>query len=672
MKTIELSPRVFWLCAAAAVALRLLLLSRQTMTLYPETSMLDDMLMVKAAQNILAGQWLGAYNYLTIGKHMLFPVWLALISKLGISYLLAGQLLYTAASAALVHSLAPAMKNRLWRLAFFVYLLFNPASYADFTLRVYRDNITVSFVMLVFAGFIGLALRAGDDKPRTMRRWGLLGGLALGCSWLLREDGGWLLPFCIVAAVVVLVFMLRAKPEKLAARIAALLIPFVAAGVCIACYSGMNYIHYGRFIVSDLTSREFQAAYGAMTRVVADEADDNPIVPIPKASRDKLAAASPLFASLAPYLDSRDFTRWQKDCGDGYLDYSGGGFYWAVRNAASLAGYYENADTARQFYIDLAAEINAACDSGAFASIGARSGLNSPITADRIGPTLAESLRGLYTVVTYANIDDSPQISTGSELVMDEIETFLHAEAKRTTKTATDDSRIVVWAFSPTSAVELALVDGSGNPVAAQIGLNTGSDIYLDELYARRDQRYTGACRRTVYIDRASLDGLQLQLTSADGGVTIPAAVTDAPQTTNDITYRVEYVGAGYDEQVTFGFVEIWLYRLMRVIVLLYRVANTALFAAAVVLGFAAFIRCTRRKMWRPALSMQFILALGLLGMAALRIGMVSFAEVSAFGIGTFPMYLAAVYPLLITFSFLGISFHHTVCTVQNTEESEP
>ena len=60
LKKAEISPRIFWLCAAALVAARLLLLSRQTMTLYPETSMLDDMLMVRAARSILDGQWLGA------------------------------------------------------------------------------------------------------------------------------------------------------------------------------------------------------------------------------------------------------------------------------------------------------------------------------------------------------------------------------------------------------------------------------------------------------------------------------------------------------------------------------------------------------------------------------------------------------------------------------------
>ncbi len=652
LKKAEISPRIFWLCAAALVAARLLLLSRQTMTLYPETSMLDDMLMVRAARSILDGQWLGAYNYLTIGKHMLFAVWLALISKLGISYLLAGQLLYMAACFALVQSLAPLLRRRLLRLGFLGWILFNPASYADFTLRVYRDSITVSFVLLFFAGMLGLALRCTDSKTGKMVFWGLLGGFALGCSLLLREDGWWLLPFAAAALISVLFQLIRKKPARIFPRLLALTGCAAAAAVCILSYCGMNYRYYGRFIISDLTSSEFQAAYGAMTRVIADPEDVNPIVPIPRSSREKLYQASPLFAELAPYLESDDFRRWQKDCGDGVLEYSGGGFYWAVRNAASLAGYYETPETARQFYLALAGELNAACDSGDFEALsGERSGLNSPITADRILPTLKESLRSLYTVVSYAGIDDSPQISVGSELVMDELEQFLHEEAKRTTKIENGASRIVVWAFAADGPVEVALVDEQGGAVDAGVGFNTGSDVYLDELYAGRDQRYTDACRRTFFLPASSLEGISICITAPSGSVTIPAQAMAESESDQGITWRVEYAGADYSEQVTFGFAEIWLYRLMRVITLVYRIFNSLFFLAAIFLFFKALLR--PKKLCRAA----FFAGLGLLVMAALRIGMVSFAEISAFGIGTNPMYLAAVYPLLIAFQFLSPVF---------------
>ena len=59
---------------------------------------LDDELMFRAAQSISAGQWLGEYDYLTLSKSMFFPVWLAFLNALHISYLLGGAALWCAAA----------------------------------------------------------------------------------------------------------------------------------------------------------------------------------------------------------------------------------------------------------------------------------------------------------------------------------------------------------------------------------------------------------------------------------------------------------------------------------------------------------------------------------------------------------------------------------------------
>lgn len=53
------------------------------------------------------GNWLGEYNYLTLSKHPLFALWLAALQKLGLPYLIAGQLLWTAAALAMAAALAP-------------------------------------------------------------------------------------------------------------------------------------------------------------------------------------------------------------------------------------------------------------------------------------------------------------------------------------------------------------------------------------------------------------------------------------------------------------------------------------------------------------------------------------------------------------------------------------
>ena len=658
IRKIEPSKGLYLLLTAAVALLKLIYVGSQRMILYPEASMLDDMLMVQAAENILEGSWLGAYNYLTIGKHMLFALWLALVSKVGISYLLAGQLLFTAASFAITESLAPAVKNRLLRLCLFTYLVMSPASYADFTLRIYRDNITVSFVLLVLAGFVGFALRLKGGSFKSLLGWSALGGFALGCSYLLREDGWWLLPFCVVAALVCIIILIKERPKKVLLRLTALLCSAAVAAVLILGYCGMNYKHYGRFIVSDLTSPEFQAAYGAMTRVVVPEEEYDPIVPIPLSSREKLYEVSPLFAELRPYLESPEFTRWQKICTDGTLQYSGGGFYWAVRNAASLAGYYETADTAKAYFEALAAEINEGLEASGHEILPERSGLNSPITAERILPTLKEAVRSLYTVTTYAKINCSSELSYGSEPSLKALEEFANCGYQRTEKAENPDTRVVFWAFDEFGPVTAEMIGADGSAAAASYGRGAGSDVYLDQLYGGEDMRYTDACRYYATFGGEMQDGMELRITASDGrSLSLPLEAMQQEAEADGIHCMIEMVSPDYTETPSYGFLEIWLYRLMRVVTLGYRVLNPILFALGVFFFFRRFILGVKNRALGEGRGLALLIAFGLLMMGALRIGMVSFAEVSAFGIGTFPMYLAAVYPILTAFQFLSFSF---------------
>ena len=58
--------------AFLAVIAKLILAWGQYATVYPPLAPIDDHLMFTAAQNIVAGNWLGEYGHLTISKHMFF------------------------------------------------------------------------------------------------------------------------------------------------------------------------------------------------------------------------------------------------------------------------------------------------------------------------------------------------------------------------------------------------------------------------------------------------------------------------------------------------------------------------------------------------------------------------------------------------------------------------
>ena len=97
--------------------------------------------------------------------------------------------------------------------------------------------------------------------------------------------------------------------------------------------------------------------YGALTRIKQENYIER--VPLNEESRKKLYELSPKFKELEKFLEGKEGERYKKkeeDFPDGYL-------YWAIRDAAKRKGYYKDAQTAKQYYIELANEINELCDS---------------------------------------------------------------------------------------------------------------------------------------------------------------------------------------------------------------------------------------------------------------------------------------------------------------------
>ena len=96
----------------------------------------------------------------------------------------------------------------------------------------------------------------------------------------------------------------------------------------------------------------------------------------------------------------------------------------------------------------------------------------------------------------------------------------------------------------------------------------------------------------------------------------------------------------------------------MEAIRLVYAVGLPVLFAAAVVLqirqGFR-LLQLRKQKAIQPGQALLWVLLLGLVAMALLRCFMIAFVEVASFNIGTSPMYLSTVHPLLLLYSGAGI-----------------
>ena len=380
----DISARFLWGLALAAVAVKLILCSQQLFEAVPLASTIDDGLMMRLATSIREGNWLGEYGYLTLGKHSFFALWLAFLNVLHVNFLVGGQLLYAAACLVLLAAVKPLFCTNAARGLVFLAVLWLPASWAQFTLRVYRDNIYPALVLLALGGLVGAFCRFAQPAKKAVPYY-VVAGAALAAAWLCHEDNALLLPFVGCAAAVYLVFLFTFKTAgQKRAKLALLLLPLALWAGGITAWKAMNYRYYGRFIVSDFSQGEFADAMGALTRVAPGA--QQRYIPIPYQTRQMLYEISPTFALLQPYIETtHNYERYGLAHRSEFM---ANGIHWMLREAAANAGVYATPETARAFWQAVADEVNAACDAGEVPAGRKHSGVFSPVKAEYILPSL--------------------------------------------------------------------------------------------------------------------------------------------------------------------------------------------------------------------------------------------------------------------------------------------
>lgn len=339
----DLRARWLWVLALALTAVKLGLCSFQLIVASPDLSPIDDTLMFNLAKSISAGNWLGEYDWLTLGKHSFYALWLAFLNLLHVNIVVGGQALFAVSCLVLLAALKPVMRTNWGRLFVFAVTLYTPASWAENTLRVYRDNIYPSLVLLALAGLLGAFTRF-REKPLRALPYYVAAGLSLAAAWLCHEDNALLLPFVLCAAAVYLAYLFLDKSiAHKKSRLALLLVPLALWGGGIAAWCGMNYKYYGRFIISDFTSSEFNDAMGALSRAYPDDQKRYELVPL--STRLALYEVSPTFAKLQDVLETPEMYNGYGDPETGELN--SGGIHWVLRKAAWTAGYYDTAQDAK-------------------------------------------------------------------------------------------------------------------------------------------------------------------------------------------------------------------------------------------------------------------------------------------------------------------------------------
>ena len=326
----------------------------------------DDWLFVRGAKSIVEGNWLGEYDDMTLSKGVTGYLFIAIVYRIGISYLLAQQILYFLACISMIQVLKHVIHKKFVLLLCYILLLFNPISYSDAFSFVYRDGL-YTILILFFAAFsLGLFFHY-KSKMKQVVSYSIAFGITFAAICLCREETVWLYPYVIIGFIIIVGFILGDKECKnRRKRILCILgIPLGILLIYMITIASINNKYYGRFIVNDLTSKEFKDAYGALTRIKQENYIKR--VPLNEESREKLSELSPTFRELQSILEN-DWNKktYQKTIiqdGKVYEDYQDSFLYWAVRSAVRKLGYYKDATTAEQFYIKLANEINELCDS---------------------------------------------------------------------------------------------------------------------------------------------------------------------------------------------------------------------------------------------------------------------------------------------------------------------
>jgi hypothetical protein len=318
----------------------------------------DDAWFIGNAEKILLGQWLGAFNQMTLIKGQGYSYLLALNALVGIPITLTLAVIYLAACLFFVFILRKIGLGKVTALILFALLIFQPAL---FPTRIIRDNIYFSFLLISLSGLLYASIYSAENYKKLLI---IISGLSLGIFCITREEGVWVLPGFAMA---ILYFTYQNSKEKSRLRLMLvnLSIYFLAALAIPLLTAFFNYSKYGNFETNDFKNSSFANVLNILNSV--DVGEEVQFLPVPQKKREAIYKVSPSFRELEPYFDGVG-KRWtnpgcaifRNTCGD----YAGGWFMWALRDGAASLGYYKNPLLAAEFYERIINEINSACNNG--------------------------------------------------------------------------------------------------------------------------------------------------------------------------------------------------------------------------------------------------------------------------------------------------------------------
>lgn len=341
----------------------------------------DDGMMVDMAVNIRAGNWLGNYTSDVLVKGPFFPILLAVINFFGCSYINVMNVIYVLACIYFVYTIKEGLKSKISLGFVYLLLLFNPVSYAFWTLqRVYRNGITLAQVLIIIGSMFACYQRR-EKKASSMLPFAIIGGLTLASLWLTREDGIWILPFILVVITLLIISILFQNRKdkkiqwnrKVVTKLIVAILPMLILIISLQAVKLVNYANYGIYAYNEINDGYFGKVIKTMYRVKTDE--DIPYVTVTRNKIKLLYENSPTLKSIEPELEEM-LNAWDhNDRHPGDTQVEDGWFWWALKGAVQNAGKYENAQMSNEFYQKVYDELQEAIKQGKL-----KTGMSMPST----------------------------------------------------------------------------------------------------------------------------------------------------------------------------------------------------------------------------------------------------------------------------------------------------
>lgn len=399
--------------------------------------------------------WNSPYSWIAFCRPPAYPLFIAIVHALRIPLRVAIECLQMGGYVALIGALREIRFPRWLALSVFALLLFHPESFQRNN-YVEADTLYAAVLTYLVAGIL--------FTLATRRLAPAIGsGVALAILWNTREESFLLFLIFFTYVVLAIYFHHIQTPsrENDKKNFTPILVMFVVAALLIIAVNTANYRTFGAFRKSDTTEPGLSAAYRALLRIKPNHPER--FVSISREAREIAYTVSPTFAQLKPYFDS-NVGGWQ---GHGSPNEIRTVFFvWALRQMVDRAGAYRDPQTAANFYLKIAQEINLACDQKRIPSRFVLSAFIDPdaMASLRYVPKSFSDICHLFFLRNEISSDREDAVLASSE------RTLYDEMAGRTASlTRIGTLRVVGWAFRFGDPVMIIAHDPGGGEIDAAI-----------------------------------------------------------------------------------------------------------------------------------------------------------------------------------------------------------